>query len=229
VQDANPSYSRSQSIIKSEGVLLAAIPFAGSLVAFAFESGYLSFYNVPISWIQIDLVKVITASCVVLFFSLGLYAFLIPAALIVSGKTLIHRALLEPLAYTLLLGPFIYFLPESASNSKTYFWFGFGLVFITAKQFLLPLSIRTPGMTYKERLAQYYGNTAIFKSVDLVTKQIGNELRLIKLDSFSPGILIQVQTDKLKSPKSEIGAHPLTVQKENVHQGSKGPGSARVE
>lgn len=48
--------------LKSEGILLAIVPFLGSLTAFAFEAGYLSYYDVPYDVISISLYRVLAAT-----------------------------------------------------------------------------------------------------------------------------------------------------------------------
>lgn len=55
--------------IKSEGVILAVIPFLGSLAAFAFEVGYLSYYDVPFDVINLSFYRILAST---LWLSLGM-------------------------------------------------------------------------------------------------------------------------------------------------------------
>jgi hypothetical protein len=48
-------------IIKTEGVILATLPILGTLSAIAFETGYLSFYDVPAELIEVSLPRIIRA------------------------------------------------------------------------------------------------------------------------------------------------------------------------
>lgn len=49
-------------LLYSEGALLAAIPFAGSLIAVALEAGYLAFFDVPVYLARLDLIRIVAAS-----------------------------------------------------------------------------------------------------------------------------------------------------------------------
>lgn len=48
--------------LKSEGILLAIIPFIGSLTAFAFETGYLTYFDIPNDVISLSLYRIIAAA-----------------------------------------------------------------------------------------------------------------------------------------------------------------------
>ncbi|SPU51045.1 hypothetical protein [Bordetella trematum] len=48
--------------IKSESVLLALVPFFGSILAFAFEMGYLTYYDVPSDVISIGFYRILVAT-----------------------------------------------------------------------------------------------------------------------------------------------------------------------
>lgn len=56
-----------------EGIILAAIPFFGSIVAFLFEIGKLSVYDVPVTYIQLDFTRIVIASAAVAFASLLIF------------------------------------------------------------------------------------------------------------------------------------------------------------
>ncbi len=53
-----------QGILRSEGILLAAIPFAGSLIAFCFEVGYLSYFDVPAEYIEVGFNRIFVATSI---------------------------------------------------------------------------------------------------------------------------------------------------------------------
>lgn len=136
-------------IAKSEGFLLAIIPFFGSLITLAFEKGYLSFYDVPTGLIQLDLARVLSASAIVAVF-LSIYFLLVNyTVLLVRGKHPVRRALTKPFAAILVVLPLFYFTPK-----PLHWWGYFCLYFILllAIQFIPPLFNRQKGLKYFERL-----------------------------------------------------------------------------
>lgn len=106
--DNKPSAFR---LLQSEGALLAAIPFAGSVIALAFEAGYLSFFDVPVTLLQLDFTRIVTASAVVALLSIFLLIPLTLVAAVARGPHPVRRALLKPLVHALFFGTIIYFTP----------------------------------------------------------------------------------------------------------------------
>jgi hypothetical protein len=136
-------------LLRSESLLLGAIPFVGSLIAFAFESGYLSFYDVPSSLIQLDLVRVITASAVVTLFALVFGILMKFISLVVNGDNPVRKALVRPLSAALVFLPLVFFVPKIASM-----WWLLGIFFLVMATLELvpPLIKKEPGKSYLERL-----------------------------------------------------------------------------
>jgi len=138
------------SLLRSEGLLLASVPFLGSLLALTYEAGYLSFYEVPITLVQLDFVRIVTASAVVGFFALLYLLSFVLGGLFVQGEHPVRRAFALPFAQALLLVPIFLVIPGPATR----WWVLAGLMVLSAAAYLVPpLFNRTPGTTYTQRLA----------------------------------------------------------------------------
>lgn len=138
-------------LLKTEGAFLAAIPFVGSLIALEYEEGYLSFFDVPTSVIQLDLIRIISISIVLAFMFFGLLLLLDLIVAVVDSKHPIRQALLTPLLFALILG--IVLTLSSAPATK---WWSLAIVVIVAgaTEFVPPLFKKEAGTTYLERLSK---------------------------------------------------------------------------
>lgn len=254
-------------LIKSEGAFLAAIPFAGSLIALEFEKGYLFFFDVPINIIQLDFIRIATVSGIITFFFFIFLLLLDIIVLIVNGPHPIRRALLRPLVFGLILGVALYISPAPSIK-----WWSLVIIVIVAGavDLIPPLFKRAEGETYLERLSnelsmdeknteaqstkvykltygrqlisfvaitvfgmmmvfsigqneaknqssywvmandqsklliRNYGELLVFKSFDPTSKQIGEELFLLKFSDSSPIILKKVHTGELAAAKQTV-------------------------
>ncbi|MBH1971743.1 hypothetical protein FK216_09770 [Moraxellaceae bacterium AER2_44_116] len=62
--------------IKRENVILAVLPVFGSLVALAFEAGYLSYFDVPAEYIELGFIRVFVSTAVIAFPVTMLWAYI---------------------------------------------------------------------------------------------------------------------------------------------------------
>ncbi|WP_180124939.1 hypothetical protein [Rhodoferax sp. BLA1] len=130
--------------------MLALIPFLGSLLALTYEAGYLSFYDVPITLVQLDFVRIVRASAVVGFFALLYLLSFVLVGLFVQGKHPVRRAFGLPFAQALLLVPIFLVIP----GPVTRWWVLAGLMILSAAVNLVPPLFRgIPGTTYTQRLS----------------------------------------------------------------------------
>ena len=138
------------SALRSEGIVLAIIPFVGSLVALTYETGYLSFFDVPATFVQLDFVRIVTASAGVALFVAAYLVALVFAALVVQGPNPLRRALALPLSAAFLLGPIFLLTPGPPGR-----WLVLaGLMVLSILGYLIPpLFSRRSGTTYMQRLS----------------------------------------------------------------------------
>ncbi len=134
----------------TEGAVLAGVPVFASLVAYLYEFGFLSFYKVPPSFIQLDFTRILTATAVVLLAIVLFLMLLTTAADVSSGRHPLVRALGRALVLSLVWLPFFVLMPEAPHR-----WYGFGILFSLPllEQLVSALLIRDKGLTYAERLA----------------------------------------------------------------------------
>lgn len=138
------------SILRIESVVLAVIPFIGSLLALTFEAGYLSYFDVPVTFIQLDFVRIVTASAIVALFSaLYVLSFLF-AAFVVQGSNPLRRALALPLSIGLFLGPLFLLVPGPTER----WWVLAGLMVFCVLTYLIPPLFRKSGGKYIQRLTE---------------------------------------------------------------------------
>lgn len=105
--------------LKSESYLLAIIPFFGSFLAFIFEVGYLQYYEVPITLIQLDFTRIVTASgCIALGLSVIIILFEF-AINIGKGSHPLHKFISHTLLICILIGGFLIVSPGSPNK----WWF----------------------------------------------------------------------------------------------------------
>lgn len=246
-----------------EGIILAAIPIAASLVAYLFEFGYLSFYEAPPTLIQLDISRILSSLIVVIgSFALYLWIGLLVASTS-TGKHPLTRAVGKALLFPVAWLPFFVLLPE-----MQYRWSGFLALFLGPLLIDLaaPMFQRKSGLKYWDRLAAseekptpptslkdetivgkygaivvtpilvtlmfgflivllgdawarskavywvmgdqpesvliaHYGDTALFKKVDLKTKQLTDDLIVLKLSDSAPLKLRQVRLGALTEPR----------------------------
>jgi hypothetical protein len=134
----------------TEGAFLAAVPVVASLVAYLYEFGYLSFYQAPPAFIQLDITRILTATAVVLIAIMMFLMLLASAADVAAGKHPFKRAIGRSLLFSVVLLPFFALLPNTAHN-----WIVFAVLSALPllAELLPPLFERKTGLKYSERLA----------------------------------------------------------------------------
>lgn len=255
------------ALLKQDGTIVVLIPFLGSLVSLAFEAGYLSFYDVPVTLIQLDFVKIITATLVVIVYA---FLFTILAAVVLSivkkGEPL-GMALADSAAAFLLFAPF---LIVTSGNKNAWIALGLLCLLLALSNLLPPLMQWRTGLRYKQRLTNYleqekeklikeeesllerfilqpialmgflllivfligrqhaevqiqyyvmkdepnwvllasYGDSFIFKNVNWKNKQIGTNMRLLKITDSETLNLDRVVKGKLNPLDQEEYGNP---------------------
>lgn len=149
------------SALRSEGIVLAIIPFFGSVVALIYEAGYLSFFDVPANFIQLDFVRIVTASSIVAFFFVSYLVALSLAGLVVQGRSPLRRALALPLSAAFVLAPIILLTPGPPGR-----WFVLaGLMLLSILGCLVtPMLSRRSGKTYMQRLSEEMDNEELARN-----------------------------------------------------------------
>ena len=134
----------------TEGLVIAAVPVAGSFVAFVFEAGYLAFYEVPITLIQLDFTRVITASGAVILVLLTLLILFSNIVDIAQGSHPFRRIFGKILVVALFFGTFFAIIPGPPER-----WWALAglLVLLLSLELLPPLFQRHTGLKYWGRVA----------------------------------------------------------------------------
>lgn len=139
-------------VLKSEGLLLALIPFVGTFIGFVFEAGYVSFYDVPISLIQIDFNRIVASTGLVFLIFMFWFKCLSATSLLYKNKYVIIRALYEPTLMTLFFGAFAYAAPGEPNKWAI---LAGGFVAFSLLNFLPPAFEKRRGTRYLERLSAH--------------------------------------------------------------------------
>jgi hypothetical protein len=124
--------------LRSETLLLALAPVAGAYITFIYEAGYLSFFGVPIEFMQLDLVRTLSATfSVAIFFILWSYfgAFLL---VLIKRRSPVQRALIRPFLFLFI------FFPIAVLAGNRVVWVGVLITFsfLAALPFLKALRAR---------------------------------------------------------------------------------------
>ena len=98
--------------LKNESYLLAVIPFMGSFLAFLFEVGFLTYYEVPITFIQLDFTRIVTAIGLIAIM-LSTLLFLFEFAILISeGSHPLKKIIGKTLIIIILLSSFLILIPD---------------------------------------------------------------------------------------------------------------------
>lgn len=140
------------NLLKSEGILLAIIPFIGTLIGFVFEAGYVSYYDIPLSIIRMDFNRIITSTTLVSLFFITWFIGLHFAFSLSASTNAIVRALFIPTVKYLIFTPFFYAIPEIPHR-----WIMLGTFFVLEVLLYLlpPVFHRKAGATYMKKLSEY--------------------------------------------------------------------------
>lgn len=136
--------------LNEEKVLFALIPFVGSLVAFLFEAGFLSFFDVPVTFLQLDFARIVTASGYVTIAIAGLLMLISFAAEIGKGRHPILKVISKALIPVIFFGAF--FVLFSTDQAVWMLLVGF-MCFIILLELLPPIFQRSSSNKYWDRVA----------------------------------------------------------------------------
>jgi len=91
--------------LRSEAILIAALPFLGWVAAFIFETGYLSFFDISWSFIDIGISHILTAIIALLIFAVAIAPFVsyVAAAFLASRRAKTALLLSVPLGSLVFL------------------------------------------------------------------------------------------------------------------------------
>jgi uncharacterized protein involved in cysteine biosynthesis len=159
---------------RSEALLLAALPFVGSLLALVFEAGFLSFFDVPLLFTQIDFVRIVRATFLVgVFFSLVLGGLFVAALLDQHPHPLCRRLGYPAFVAALFAPPFFYFAP-------TQFWKLVVLVMLIVLIYLLPPLFSRRGKSYLGHLDEMLEKEKLGKEkAETVSRPLANAIKKI--------------------------------------------------
>ncbi|HBO4377780.1 hypothetical protein QOT40_09965 [Pseudomonas aeruginosa] len=138
-------------LTSGESFAIAALPFIGTCVSFVFESLYLKYYDAPVSLIQMDITRIVSANIIIGFLSIGVvFGIFTTIKVIVKSKNPIRRALFAPLFYMAFFGIAIYISPIPY---KAYLFWG-AFAFFMLSQFGWPVFTGDKSKSYLERLSK---------------------------------------------------------------------------
>lgn len=161
-------------LIQGEGFVLATIPFIGSLVAFIFEAGYLNFYDVPWTFIQLDFTRIVWASGYVV---LVLIPYLMAVSFFVELLNA-SRPLLR-IFIVLLIAPFIVsalFL-LSPLEIRQWWWIPVSIwALLATRFFLLPFIFKEVGESYLDSVKADLADIANRKALSTFSESIDNKV-----------------------------------------------------
>lgn len=135
----------------TSGHMLATIPFLGSYVAFLYECGKLRAYDLPISYIQLDFTRIISATAVVFLFGVVILIVLALVFDLEFSENPIKRTLARRLFFLVVIGAFFFAL--SVPDVAWYFLFG-AFAALLAVDLLEPYFSRKRGGAYLDRLKE---------------------------------------------------------------------------
>lgn len=253
-----PAYKR----FLTEGTLLATVPIVASFFAYLFEFGYVKHFDIPASFIQLDITRILTATAVIIFAAAIFLIALAPAADVAMSGNPIQRAVGRAMLFAIFWVP-LFFLIENSTK-----WIGLAVMIclVLLGDLVPPLFNRKSGLKYLDRLSAaeeevrqnqsstyrnskelvgrlvltpvsffffvsflvillgsglakiqssywvlaqepnavlvaQYGELALFKRVDLATKEITGELLIIKFSDSTSLKLNQIDIGQLKRPQ----------------------------
>jgi hypothetical protein len=137
-----------RAVLESDTALLAALPFFGSLLAFVYEIGYFSYFNVPADLIRVDFNRIIVA-----MFSVVLALWVISYILVFIREELdkgpLRRALKTPAIAALTPALLLYIVP---GPPERWWWVPIIFLLISGFAYVSPLLTRSGGESYIDRL-----------------------------------------------------------------------------
>ena len=137
------------SALASDNLLIAAIPFLGSVLALIYEAGYLEFYDVPVSFITLDFVSVVLGSVVVVQSFAFYFVAILLASRMAENRSPVVRAIFLPTFLLVFTAPLLLLFKQSSIQ-----WIALGALYIlmVAEKVLPPAFDRTSGGRYIQRL-----------------------------------------------------------------------------
>jgi len=142
--------------IHDNSVLLAFLTILGYSCAYVFELGYLSYFEIPSTFIQIDIITTIRATAIVIFTIYLLLSIAGLASDLLNKSHPLWQVVGEALAVVLILTPFIY-INTWTSIIHVYFLFGTFVFFLLLA--LLPPLFHKDIKSYWSRVSRVYPTT----------------------------------------------------------------------
>jgi len=135
----------------TEGLLLAAVPIVGSFIAYLYEFGYVGYFRVPPSFIQLDVTRILAATAVIVISATVYLAILASVADVAMGRNPIIRSLGRSLLFAFFWLPFLLLVPDTPST-----WLSLAVLAAVPLfgELLPPLFKRGTGLRYMERLTE---------------------------------------------------------------------------
>lgn len=142
-----------KKVLRSEGLLVAAIPFLSSLIAITYETGYLSFYDIPFEYAEVSFKTIVAATVALIPIVVMIWLYL---AAMIGLKEKKHPAwsyisdFLKLALMPLILFAFILDL-------MTAIWIILGIFIITAASIAIPyyLSVSVRGAQKSSSIWEY--------------------------------------------------------------------------
>lgn len=138
-----------RQMLEREGLLLAAVSAGGTLSAYLFQFGYLDYYGVPMEFIELDIIRIITATA---FSLLSFFIFFVAFSLISDVIESAHEDFRSLLA--LSIGILVLALPLFLMSGASVAQWGLlscTIFFALAIDILKPFFGKKPHRTYWQR------------------------------------------------------------------------------
>lgn len=136
-----------QTILRSEGVVLAAIPFVGSLIALGFEVGYLSYFDVPAEYVEVGFNSIVAATAALAIPVALLWIYLAQIIRFFEATHPIWHVIGQAMIYTLI--PLVVVLIGHRSSKELFIPLGIFVFFIVA--------YLTPPLFKRDSSTPYWG------------------------------------------------------------------------
>lgn len=173
--------SQENKYMFSDSLLLAAATFAGTVVAIIFEHSYLSYYGIPASIIQLDLMRIVAAAAAVSMYLIVMILLLFVGRASSAHSNPFRRAMVTPLVLSIMIGPFLFFSIRSEYRIFIIIGLAMMVYFICL---IVPLFTRKRGETYLEKLGASDNNFLKVEYTDKYYENFAGPLSLILFFSF---------------------------------------------
>lgn len=138
-----------KSVIRSEGMLLAVVPFIGSLIALCYEVGCLTYFDVPFEYVDVGFNRIVAATAALSVPIIMLWIYLAQIVRFFEAKHPLSHVVGRSMIYTLI--PLAGVLLRNESAKELLIPFGVFVFFICAYLFP-PFFRRNKECSYWERV-----------------------------------------------------------------------------